>query len=129
MILKIFLLSCAVPLVVCPISASVTSWQKAAWRAAPDVAECPIITLDCPIDFSQDEPRTFTANVSGIDKDHKLNYRWTVGQGKITKGQGTSSIRVEGITDGDKGLTVTVAVEGLPENCANNTAACAISHV
>ncbi|MBA3440187.1 MAG: hypothetical protein H0T92_10010 [Pyrinomonadaceae bacterium] len=61
MILKIFLLSCAALLVVCPTGEGITSRQKALRQVSQNVAQCPTITLDCPTEISQDKHLSLTS--------------------------------------------------------------------
>src|SRR5690349_12448998 len=62
---------------------------------------------------------TFAANVTGETVNLDLKYEWTISQGTIVEGQGTSTIRVDAPDFPNIGLTATVKVKGLPENCAN----------
>ncbi len=76
--------------------------------------ECPTISVDCPYPYPSDNTSiTCKAQVSGSGKP---SFKWMVSAGKITTGQGTSSITVVGAFGG---LTATVAVGGLPDGCPN----------
>jgi hypothetical protein len=61
---------------------------------------------------------TFYSNIDGIDLQNII-YNWTVSTGEIIEGQGTNSIRVKLPVRLDGGLTATVKVQGLPQNCPN----------
>ena len=84
---------------------------------------CPVVLVSCP-DSSIGSSPTFSANVSGGDPSAKLTFNWTVSAGKITAGQGTTSITVDKTGFGDQPFTATVEVGGLPDNCGNK-ASCA----
>jgi hypothetical protein len=53
------------------------------------------------------------------DSVEGLSFYWTVRNGKIESGQGTSSIRVLPTTYITRPVTATLKVRGLPEGCAN----------
>lgn len=65
------------------------------------------------------ELMTFTTSVIGETVNLDLEYEWTVSQGTIVEGKGTSTIRVDAPDFPNIGLTATVEIKGLPENCAN----------
>jgi len=62
------------------------------------------------------ETLNFTANVSGGDQT-EINYNWTVSQGKIIEGQGTSEIKVKTTSEMKGTVTATVEISG--DFCAN----------
>lgn len=80
---------------------------------------CPVIRIDCSSDKRCCGPGyTFTVNVTGGRVDRNPTYNWSVSCGKITKGQGTSSIGVEAECENGKPITATVEVGNvIPEGC------------
>jgi hypothetical protein len=94
-------------------------------RHATAVAECPQLVVSCPDELPDaDKPYVAKARITGADPNQKLTYKWTVHGGEIVDGQGTESVNIR-ITDRRKGVTATVEVGGLPENCSN-TASCTL---
>ena len=91
------------------------------------IRECSQVTVECPeINPLKEEPLIFTATVSGVEQDKKLEYEWRVSRGEIKSGQGTPSITVEVKRDGT-GVGAVVRVKGLPEGCGEE-AGCHITH-
>jgi hypothetical protein len=87
-----------------------------------DIAACPTIDVQGGGVWQPEEPMSFSAIVGGDAKGLKIEYLWTVSGGKITEGQGASSIKVEKIEIkglGNINVTATVEVKGFPSNCAN----------
>lgn len=64
---------------------------------------CPTVNVSCPDVTADGQPITFAANV-GSTSGITPTYNWTVSAGRITSGQGTSSITVD--TTGLAGQTV-----------------------
>jgi hypothetical protein len=64
---------------------------------------------------------TFTVNVSGGDPNITPTYNWTVSNGTISSGQGTSSISLDlsGV-QGDSTVTATVDVGGYSRECSSS---------
>ena len=87
------------------------------WLVVVHGFECPTIIVSCPDDVSP-KTLTYTAHISGLERDQKVSYKWSVSRGKIKSGQGTSSITV-GRPEEMYGLTATVEVGGLPNGCGN----------
>lgn len=84
---------------------------------AQEKTVCPIIEVSGggrPLAY---ETVLFTVNVDTKGKELKLEYVWSVDNGKIVQGQGTQTITVE-LSERD-GITATVEVKGLPEGCQN----------
>lgn len=75
---------------------------------------CPNVSIYCPDTAAAGQPVTFTANVSGGTPGVAPTYRWTVSEGTISSGQGTTSITVD--TAGLAGRAVTAKVEVLGYN-------------
>jgi hypothetical protein len=133
MLTRIFFLSLMLLLIALPesINRSVQGepWQteRAASRPTPAPAPtpppCPTIELTGPT-----EPVTAGAPVAfSVSTTSGQTYNWTIVNGRIIGGDGTSSIIVD--TTGQAGQTVTATVEigGLDSNCANNTASYSIT--
>ena len=74
---------------------------------APPV--CPEVKLSCPDHATEKAPVTFTASLSGGAPGVVATYNWTVSNGHIVSGQGTSSITVD--TAGLAGLTISATVD------------------
>lgn len=85
---------------------------------------CPTVNVSCPEVATDNAPVTFSATISGGTSDVRPSYNWTVSAGRITSGQGTSSITVD--TTGMAGQTIRASVDvggfGMP--CP---ASCAVS--
>lgn len=82
---------------------------------------CPTVSVSCPDSVLTDEPLTFTANVSGGDPNVTPTFNWTVSNGTISSGQGTSSITVdtEGLKAGAS-ITATVDIGGFDRTCRSS---------
>src|SRR3954463_6642357 len=79
-------------------------------------SECPKVNIDCG--YSPKDTWSYTVIIDGYDAKKELTYKWSVSQGKIKSGQGTSTITIDR-PDIMKGITVTVFIGGLPEGCSN----------
>lgn len=78
---------------------------------------CPTISVIGPFEIVQpDEDIKFTAEVSGFDKS-KVGYKWTVSEGTIAQGQGTSQIVVSIKGLYDNAIKATVEFLNLPAGC------------
>jgi hypothetical protein len=79
------------------------------------LAQCPTITVTGPAGVTrQGDTMTFRVEVDRSD----LTFSWTVNDGTITKGQGTSSIEVTtNAPTAGSNITATVEVQGLPLDC------------
>jgi hypothetical protein len=89
-------------------------------KTCPPVIQpsCPVVEVSCPTNMGIDQPLTFNARVSGGNPPVSPVYNWTVSQGTIVEGQGTSSIRVD--TTGLAGQTVkaTLSMGGYTIDCS-----------
>lgn len=85
---------------------------------AQETSSCPTISIEGGGIIHRIEPMIFTANLVGIDLK-KVSYRWTVSNGTIMSGQGTSIIQVDttGLDNAD--ITAAVEIKGLAEGCVN----------
>lgn len=94
---------------------------------------CPIISIQGPTDFlDPGEVTHFIAKINGKVENDKLIFDWTIENGKITKGQGTSVIEVVSnladvtVFSAKDGLSmykvpVDLEVKGLPSYCPHKT--------
>lgn len=116
-VLPLLLLLC-----VCLASAAVAQ-PKSPAKPSP----CPEVTVTGPSDLVK--PGTsykVTAEVKGGDKDVTPTYNWTISNGVIESGQGTSTITID--TTGATGtITATVDVGGYDRDCS--TAASSTSEI
>ncbi len=85
---------------------------------------CPQISVSCSPHFNEGEPITFTASVNGGNPNVVPSYNWTIAEGRIIQGQGTSSITVDTVGFG-RTFTATVRISGLDQGCPT-TASCSI---
>ncbi|HVF51023.1 MAG TPA: hypothetical protein VNA19_13095 [Pyrinomonadaceae bacterium] len=86
---------------------------------------CPTVRVSCPDTGTIGQPVTFTADVSGGDPNVTPTFNWSVSNGTISSGQGTSSITVD--TTGVTGtITATVDVGGFARDCPAS-ASCTVS--
>ena len=75
----------------------------------PPAPSCPEVKLSCPDHATEKAPVTFTASLNGGTPGVPATYNWTVTNGHIISGQGTSSITVD--TAGLAGQTITANVD------------------
>ena len=86
------------------------------------IGDCPVVTISCPDDSQSSSRVIFYANVTAGPSD-KPTYKWTVSNGRIVSGQGTSSIVVDFSDRGGEIVTATVEITSFPREC-NNKASC-----
>ena len=87
------------------------------------VRECPTVIVECPTEVPESgKIYTINARVEGDNSNQELTYGWSISNGEIVEGQGTSSLKVR-IDDLSKGVTATVEVNGLKLDC-NRVASC-----
>jgi hypothetical protein len=79
--------------------------------------DCPVIHISHTEPASTGSPLIYNVYIKNGDALVTPKFNWTVWEGKITSGQGTSEVSVE--TEGNKSITVTVEVMGYPANCQN----------
>lgn len=79
---------------------------------------CPNIAIYCPDTVTLGQPLTFNANVGGGTPGITPTYRWTVSEGTITGGQGTTSITVDTAGLAGRPVTAKVEVVGYELDCA-----------
>ena len=88
----------------------------------PDSLPCPNIVLDHPGNYQVKEGTDAVFAVVSFPKEYDklvLTYNWSVSNGSIIKGQGTSTIYVN--TKGLLGQTITATVDigGIKRECLN----------
>jgi hypothetical protein len=76
---------------------------------------CPSFAVASPDDVEAGTPLTFVVGGTSVPN---LTYKWTVNEGTITGGQGTSSITVDTSKLAGKTLTATVEIGGIDPACA-----------
>ena len=75
----------------------------------PALPSCPEVKISCPDNVTDKAPVTFSATISGGTPNAVPAYNWTVSNGHILSGQGTSSITVD--TAGLSGQTISATVD------------------
>jgi len=75
----------------------------------PAPPSCPEVRISCPDNATEKAPVTFSATISGGTPGVVPAYNWTVSNGHILSGQGTSSITVD--TAGLSGQTINATVD------------------
>src|ERR1043165_628647 len=75
----------------------------------PAPPSCPEVKISCPDNATEKAPVTFSATISGGTPGVVPAYNWTVSNGHILSGQGTSSITVD--TAGLSGQTINATVD------------------
>jgi hypothetical protein len=86
----------------------------------PPPPACPNVAIICPDRVQPGQPVTFSSTLSGSLGNVTHAYTWTISNGRIIEGQGTSSIRVD--TAGLEGqtLTATLSMGGYSLDCSAN---------
>ena len=84
---------------------------------------CPTVAVSCPEKAESNQSMTFQAHVYGGDPSVKVTYTWTISAGKISGGQGTSTITVDASDVTSGSVIATVAIGGYDPACVN-TASC-----
>ena len=90
---------------------------------------CPSLEIYGPSGIVKDgDTITYTASLSMEPENFRVRYEWTVENGEIIRGQGTTSITIQPRSEN---VIATVEVYGLPENCgiltATETALCTLT--
>ncbi len=79
---------------------------------------CPIISLTSDdSNAGAGEYISYTISLSGEFNKYDVKFEWTVKDGEIISGQGTSTIKIKMNLDS---LAVEVKIKGLPPNCSDN---------
>ena len=117
---------CAVNILAVMAFAAHTSPLEKDARARHELQQaCPLISVSCPADYKDGELLNFTAVISDGDPNVVPVFTWTVSEGKIVQGQGTSSIKVDMSSIRARGPTGTVTVSGFASACPA-TASCSL---
>jgi hypothetical protein len=117
---------CAVNILAVMAFAAPTSPLANEERALHELQQtCPSISVSCPADYKEGESLTFKATISGGDPKVVPVFSWTVSEGRIVQGQGTSSIKVDLTSVDARGPTGTVTVSGFDSACPA-TASCSL---
>ena len=92
---------------------------SAIFHVTAQQSACPTVSVSCPDTINTGEKPTFIVNVSGGDPNVTPTYNWTVSNGTISSGQGTSVIELDtsGLA-GDSSITATVEVGGYDRACS-----------
>jgi hypothetical protein len=93
------------------------------WNVTREPPPCPTIVVSCPENAKPNQSMTFQANVYGGDPTEKTTYTWSVSAGKISGGQGTSTITIDVSDVTLESITATVSIGGHDPSCVN-TASC-----
>jgi len=80
---------------------------------------CPQIAVTCPDEIEKGNKIGFTAVVVIGTPAIETTYKWTLTDGTILEGQGTSAITVDASKAKGKTITATVEVGGIDPACAN----------
>lgn len=85
--------------------------------------KCPVIKVSSPDSVTEGMRLEFVVMLEGGDETVEVTYNWTVSNGTISKGQGTSTVAVDttGIVGGS--VTATVAVGGYSRTCQASASA------
>ena len=84
---------------------------------------CPTVAVTCPENAESNQSMKFQAHVYGGDPTVKVTYTWSVSAGKISGGQGTSTITIDVSDVTRRSITATVSIGGYDPACVN-TASC-----
>lgn len=84
---------------------------------------CPTVAVSCPEKAESNQSMKFQAHVYGGDPTVKVTYTWSVSAGKITNGQGTSTITIDVSDITPETITATVSTGGHDPACVT-TASC-----
>ena len=92
----------------------------AASSATAQQQNCPKITVSCPESIEPGEKLTCSANLSFRAATTVPRYLWSVSSGRITQGQGTSSITVSTAGVTAKRLRVRLRLPQFGQDCADS---------
>jgi hypothetical protein len=82
---------------------------------------CPTFNVTCPSDVEDGSPANFSVDFKQGTPTVSETYNWTVSAGKITSGQGSSSITVDTTGTGGQTITATVEIGGIDPTCPRTT--------
>lgn len=84
----------------------------------PPPPTCPNVSITCPDKVAAGQPAIFSSALSGGTGNVAPMYNWTVSAGKITSGQGTSSITVDTTGLAGQALTASLSMGGYNQDCS-----------
>ena len=97
---------------------------------AQTASPCVKININGPTDeLVAGSPVTFSTSYSGGDPNYSATYEWSISAGRISTGQGTSSIIVDTTNIGGQAVTATVEFGGLPPACLRTASSTAFIKV
>ena len=88
--------------------------------SAQQAASCPTVNVSCPDSVRAGEELTFTVGVSDGDTNVDPTYNWSISAGRISSGQGTSTIIVDTAGTGGQTITATVDIGGFSPECSTS---------
>lgn len=95
-------------------------------KAQPsDTIPCPALQLKGPKDNKVAEGKELTVSVVPLGKQYEkyeLTYNWSLSNGEILKGQGTSKIYIDTRGMKDQSTSIMVEISGLKAGCENTAA-------
>src|SRR5687767_4198971 len=84
--------------------------------------QCPQFSITALSDYVQEgQPITYSVKAAGGPRNAQATYNWTVSDGTISSGQGTSVITVDTTGIGSFSVTATVVAGGYPRQCSTTT--------
>lgn len=86
----------------------------------PPPPACPTVSIICPNSRQPGQPLTFSSTLSGGLGNVTPAYTWTISNGRIIEGQGSSSITVDTAGLGGQTLTATLSIGGYSLDCSAN---------
>jgi hypothetical protein len=90
---------------------------KGAITPPATMVQCPKVKLSSPSEVDADMPITFTVSLTGGDPNTTPTFNWTVSDGTIQAGQGTSMITVDTTGVVGQSLNATVGIGGYDPVC------------
>jgi hypothetical protein len=86
----------------------------------PPPPACPTVSIICPESGEPGRPVTFRSTLSGGLGNLTPMYTWSISDGRITEGQGSSTITVDTAGLGGQTLTATLSIGGYSLDCSAN---------
>ncbi len=83
--------------------------------------QCPKIEISGNYSIMDGDVTSFSVSINGGDVRFSPKFDWTISDGKLKAGQGTSVIRVDTAGTGGQTITATVEVGGLPASCSRTS--------
>lgn len=79
---------------------------------------CPTVGITCPEQIKAGQPVTFSSSLSGGTGNVPSIFNWTISGGRITSGQGTSSITVDTSGLAGQSIRASLSMGGYEVECA-----------